>query len=148
TLETKRPFALAIQGDFSGERDDLRYQASAKLGGTLTKIDATFEATERELRANGTAILEPFEKHPLRALDLRARDLDIGRYAGTLHTRLNVDAALQPTSKGFAGTVRIDNAEPGPVDRSRLPIASIQGRAAWNHDAQSQDLEVSNAHVA
>src|SRR4029078_4671512 len=117
TLDTKKRFNLDARGSFEGVRDDLHYRLAARFGGTLARIEAAFEAQENELRATGTALIEDFGKHALRSMTLHARDVDVGRYAGGQHTRLAIDAALQPAAKGFAGTLKMTNAEPGPIDK-------------------------------
>jgi hypothetical protein len=97
TLATVAPFTLDLRGQLTGESGDLRYRIAAALAGTLQRIEAKFDAEESELRATGTATLEPFEAQALRAMTLRMRDVDVARYAGLPHTRLAIDATLAAT---------------------------------------------------
>jgi translocation and assembly module TamB len=148
TLATTTPFAIDLAGDLAGEREDLRYRITARLGGTLQRIEAKFDAEERDLRANGTAILEPFASQPLRALKLTTRDVDLGKFANLPHTRLAMEAALEPVGKGFGGPIRIVNAEPGPLDRGRVPVASANGRLLLTREGEANQVELSDAQLA
>jgi translocation and assembly module TamB len=145
TLATTAPYTLDLAGDITGERGDLRYKVTARVGGTLERMEAKFEGAERDLELAGTAILEPFKKPALRAATLRTRDLDLRRFGDLPRTRLTVEANLEPTPNGFAGPVRIVNSDPGPLDRERLPILSAAGRVAWVDQAGEARVEVADA---
>lgn len=147
TLATAAPFTLDAHGDVAGERDDLRYRVKVDLGGTLERIEARFEGTEHDLAITGRAIVEPFEKPALRAVTLRTRDLDLRRFGALPHTRLAIEANLEPAGTGFAGPVKIVNADPGPLDRDRIPVVSAVGRVTWLGAAGDAHLEVDDARL-
>ena len=148
TVATKPPFAVNLSGDLVGERGELRYRVAARLGGTLERIEAKFDGQERDLHATGTAILEPFAALPLRALKLTTRDVDLSKFADVPQTRLAIEAALEPAGKGFGGPVRIVNAQPGPIDRGRVPVASAHGRVLLTREGGVNHVEVSDAQLA
>ena len=146
-LATTRPFTLDVRGDLAGERDELRYRIAARLGGTLTRIEAKVDAEERDVRANATAVVEPFDRQPLRSLKLVARDVDLSRYAKAPRTRLSVDASIEPAAQGFAASLRLANAEPGALDRDRVPVVSAEGRAHWTHEGNDLVVELADARL-
>jgi translocation and assembly module TamB len=148
TLATRAPFALDLRGELAGDRDDLRYRVTAELRGTLERIEAKFDAQERDLRGSGTAVIEPFDRPALRALTLHARDVDLRRFGKLPHTRLAIDATLEPSGKGFAGPVRVTNADAGPLDRDRIPVTSAQGHVAWAVEGGAQRVDVTEARFA
>ena len=149
TLATVAPFALDLRGQMTGESGERRYRIAGALAGTLTRIEAKFDAEESELRATGTAIMEPFEAQALRAMTLHMRDVDVARYAGFAHTRLAIDATLEADGNRIKGPVRVTNADPGPLDRERLPIVSAEGQVMYmRDDAKRPRLEVADARFA
>ena len=149
SVATTPPFAVDVRGELAGIGDLADLHVSARLGGTLKRVEASFEAKQGELAGSGTASVEPFETLPLRALTVRARDVDIARFGNLPHTRLALEATLQPagssTSSGFKGPVRVTNADPGPIDRERLPIASAEGALAFARERGQVRVEVSDA---
>ncbi len=148
TVETKKPYAVDLRGELTGERDELRYRIVARLGGTLERMEARFDAEERDLRAKGTAVLEPFAKQPLRALALQASDVDLSRFGNLPHTRLAIEASLEPTANGFAGPARVVNAQPRPLDRGGIPVASANARIAWSREGEAHRVDVADARIA
>ena len=131
TLGNARPFAVDLQGDFSGRIEEKAVRVAAKVGGTLERLEASAEGEVAGTRATAHATVEPFSGAPLKSLALDAAALDLARLApGLPATRLDVHADLAPAGKGFAGPVRIANAAPGPWDRAGLPFTSASAHVA------------------
>ena len=40
--------------------------------------------------------------------------------------------AARPEGAGFAGTLRARNEAPGPIDKDRVPVASLASEFAWD----------------
>ena len=60
-----------------------------------------------------------------------------------LNTRLGLDARLTAQGDAFAGTVRVENAEPGAWDQKRLPFASASARVVTTLErVEVNDLEL------
>jgi translocation and assembly module TamB len=131
TVGNAAPYRLDLAADASGSVQDHAYRLEAKAGGTLGKIEARAQGTISGAQASAQALLEPFEKQPLRSLALEARALDLAALKpGLPATRLDVHADLAPQGEGFAGPVRIANAAPGRWDQDALPFTRASGRIA------------------
>jgi translocation and assembly module TamB len=167
-IDTLAPFNLQVNAAFEGVAAGRPYKAAVVARGTLKDIEAKFDAELSGDKGSGRLVLEPFEKQPLRALELKAGDVDLAKHGLKLRTRLALDARLAAAGGAFSGPVRIDNAEPGPWDRQRLPFVSAaaritatlervdlealeialagsgraSGRAHWQHGAFGATLDV------
>ena len=96
--------------------------------------------------ATAKAVLQPFADLPLKSIGVEARDVDLAQLASTLPTtRLAVEATLAPEGEGFAGPVRVVNAEPGPWDAA-ASVHDRPRRGWWprRERADSTELDVSS----
>jgi translocation and assembly module TamB len=131
TIGARAPFALDLRGDLAGVRNGADYRARLTAAGTLARIDARLEASEGGLSGSASAKLEPFSAVPLRQLAAKLAGLDIAAFAAAPHTNLSVDVDLAPREGALlAGPVRIANADPGPLDKQRLPVTRAAAQLA------------------
>ncbi|HWH42454.1 MAG TPA: translocation/assembly module TamB domain-containing protein [Usitatibacter sp.] len=128
TLETTAPFALDAKARGEGSFGERPYAVELRAKGTLKRLDATFEGDVSGQHAEGRAGIEPFAKMPVRTLEVTAKELDLARIAGSLHTNLDVQAKLDSEGQAFSGPVRIENHVPGPWDKGRLPFNAASAR--------------------
>ncbi|HEX4782216.1 MAG TPA: translocation/assembly module TamB domain-containing protein, partial [Usitatibacter sp.] len=140
TLGNAPPFEVSLDARFEGRIEDHPATLSAKLGGTLRALEAKAEGVLAGARASAQASIEPLAKPPVKSLAIDASDVDLRQLAGALPaTRLSVQARLVPHGgNAVEGTVRVANAEPGPLDRARLPFVSAA--AAISASADGADL--------
>lgn len=125
TLGARAPFPVNLKGELAGTRNDTPYAVTVEATGPLATVEAKIVAREGGLSGTGVAGLDAFSATPLRRLVARLDGVDLARFAAAPHTRLTVEADLAPAGGGLlAGPVRITNADPGPVDKDRLPIAA------------------------
>jgi translocation and assembly module TamB len=127
-VETHAPYTLEAKAQFEGVASGRPYKANVAAKGTLKNIEAAFEGEFAGDRGNGRLVFQPFERRPLRSIDLKAANFDLANIGAGLHTRLALDARLAARGDALAGTVRVDNAEPGAWDRKRLPFVFASGR--------------------
>ena len=127
-VQSAAPFAIDLKAALSGVAAERPYKADAAVTGTLSAIDARLDGELSGQAARLRARIEPFAPMPVRSLEASTRDLDLARHGAGPRTRLAVDVKLAGEGKVFAGPVRIENSEPGPWDRQRLPVASATGR--------------------
>jgi translocation and assembly module TamB len=146
TLGNAPPFAADLRADFAGKLQERELRVVAKLGGTLTALEADLHADLAGTEATAHAVLQPFAEPPVKSLALEARDLDLAKIDASLPaTRLAVTARLAPEGKtAFAGPVRIVNADPGPWDKQGLPFASLTGRIV----ASAEGAQLTGLNVA
>ncbi|HUP98741.1 MAG TPA: translocation/assembly module TamB domain-containing protein [Usitatibacter sp.] len=128
TLETASPFALDARADFEGIVAERPYKAAVAAKGTLKSLEAKLDGELSGQKATGRLVLEPFASVPVRTLELQARDVDLSKHAAGPATRLGVEVRLTAEAQAFAGPVRLENADPGPWDRQKLPFSSASAR--------------------
>ena len=132
TLGASAPFRLAATGGIAGKRNGAAYRASVEAKGPLAKIEAALAGQDGGLSGTGSAILEMFSASPVRSLVVKLEGVDLAGFMAAPRTKLSVQADLAASGAAFlAGPVRIVNADPGPLDQERLPIASATARLSF-----------------
>ena len=146
TLGNAPPFEIALDGAFDGNVGDRAARLEAKLGGTLKAVAAQARGVVAGMQATAQASIEPFAQPPLKSLTLDANDVDLRQLSESLpRTRLVLQARLAPRGeKAVQGTVRLQNTEPGPWDRGRLPFVSADAHVA----ASAEGADISGLEVA
>ncbi len=148
TLGNAPPFAVEATADFAGKVESHALHVAGTAKGTLKALDADLDAQIEGMRATARAAIEPLAEMPLKRADVAAREVDLARLrAGLPATRLAVQARVAPRGDGFAGPVRIENADPGPWDRKKLPFERASAEVAVASDGRTQlsGLEVALA---
>src|SRR6185503_1352189 len=137
---------ITLEGAFDGKLGDRAARLEAKLGGTLKAVAAQARGVVAGMHATAQASIEPFAQPPLKSLTLDANDVDLREISGSLpRTRLVLEARLAPgAGKTLRGTVRLQNTEPGPWDRGRLPFVSANAQLA----ASAQGADITALEVA
>jgi len=131
TLGATSPFEIV--GGFVLERPapPFAIEAQGRLGGTLTAIaiDAQAKADPVDA-ASGSATITPFADRWLEGANARLEGLDLAKLReGFPRTRIALAAtAVLGADDDFSGGLKAENAEPGPIDQDRLPIASASAR--------------------
>jgi len=146
TLGNAPPFEIALDGAFDGKLGERAARLDAKLTGTLEAVEARARGVVAGMQATADARIEPFAQPPLKSLAVDAADVDLRQLSQSLpRTRLVLAARLAPSGeKSVEGTVRLQNAEPGPLDRERLPFVN----AAAHVTASAGGADISALEVA
>ena len=136
TIGARRPFDLDAKGALEGSRGERKYSLQLGAKGPLSAIEAAFTGAEGGLEGGGKARIAPFDAStPLRALSVKLAGLDLSAFTSAPQTKLAVEAELAPSGELLlAGPVKIANAAPGPLDRNRVPVASIAAGLAVAKD--------------
>lgn len=147
TLGAHAPFALDAQGEIAGRRESSAYRATLAAKGPLATFEVALEGRDGGISGTGTATVEPFTAAPLRRLVAKLEGVDLAAFAAAPVTRLAIEADLAPAGAAFlAGPVRIANAQPGPLDKQRLPIAAASARLAFAKDrVEAKDIALAFA---
>ncbi|WP_404300312.1 translocation/assembly module TamB domain-containing protein [Alicycliphilus denitrificans] len=147
-LQAAAPMALSarlsgsLQTEVPGSAQPLQAQAQAEVQGQLATADARLEVTARlrgaadtqpPLSADLQARIAPWASQPLlqAAADLQGLDL-AALWPQAPATQLSGSASVEPTAHGWAMQARLHNAAPGPWDRQRLPLDSLQAQASYD----------------
>ena len=146
TIASASPFDVDLRGGFEGKVQERALNVTARLAGTLKTLQAEAQGEVAGMKATARAALEPFAATPLKSLALAAPDVDLAAIDATLpRTHLAVSADLVPNgADGFAGPVRVANANAGPWDRQQLPFSSASARIA----ATAERVELADLAVA
>ena len=131
----------AVAGLASFKLRDERYPVAAELrvGGTLERLEVSARGTVAAIPAAGRAVLAPFAPRRLQAIDAQAGPIDLHALdASWPSTALSMKLAGKPTdAAALAGTLAVRNAQPGPLDRQRVPLAAAEARFATDFAALS-----------
>ena len=113
--------------------EDRRFAAAMtlELGGTLEHVQAMLGGELRGARAELKASLAPFQAQQVESLELRASGIDLAKFHDAApNTALTIAIQARGVREGFAGTLSLGNAAPGPIDAGRVPIASARAHFA------------------
>ncbi|APV49343.1 hypothetical protein BWI17_06420 [Betaproteobacteria bacterium GR16-43] len=124
-----QPFAVDVKVTLSGEREGRRYRVAAVAKGTLAKFEAVLKGEDGGITGSATASIEPLEDTPVKRIVGKLAGIDVNLFAPSApHTRLSVDLDLRGGADGsFSGPVHVANADPGPIDKDRVPVTDAKG---------------------
>lgn len=146
-----RDAVLRQEGDIAGLASfkllDERFPLAAeiRLGGTLERLEVAFQGTVAAIPAAASAVLAPFEPQRLQTIEAQAGPIDLKALEpGWPSTALSVKLAGKATDKAaLAGTVALRNAQPGPLDDQRIPLAAAEARFGTDFEVLSlEDLGI------
>jgi translocation and assembly module TamB len=102
----------------------------AQLTGSLRRVQATVSASVAEVPVSAKAVLEPFAERPLQALEARAGPADLHALEPQWpRTALLLElAGSAGGAEALAGTIALRNAQHGPLDAQRVPLATLDAR--------------------
>lgn len=131
TLDAASPFALAGAVGVAGDDEFAGYDASATLGGTLSRIVVAARGRARDARFDAHAAVTPFAAAPVDTLDVDATGVDPSAFGAALpHATLALTVHARPARDGFTGTLTLANATPGTLDADRLPVTALSATFA------------------
>jgi len=138
--------AVSATVGFALRYEDYPVSARIKLGGTVRRLDVAFDGRIAEVPAKVRAVVTAFAPRPLAELDAQAGPVDLSRlnrdWPGTaLSVKLSGKAS---SHYALAGSLSARNGNPGPLDKQRIPLSSLDTRFAAKdfESAVLQDLRV------
>lgn len=133
TVAARKPFATQASLALDLDSPHPRGRVEAKVDGTLEALAVEAVSSVAGVDADARLALAPLAAQPLVSGTLRARDVDLAALdSGLPATRLAVAVDAKPTAGGFAGTVSVRNADAGPIDRGRVPLAALAAAFAFD----------------
>ena len=137
------PFAIGGMLNLAGSFREHAFGLEIRAAGTLAAMDISALAKEGALKGDGQARLTPFAPTPFARLQLHFNGVDPAAWVeGAPKASLDIRADMEPLAvaaqgKGggvpaVAGTLSIDNREPGRIDLQRLPLRRLSSRARWD----------------
>lgn len=131
TLDGRAPLPLAGSAEMSGLLDERPLALALTANGPLERIALAAVATQGVV---GTAevALTPFADAAFASARLLLEDIDPATWqAGAPQARLSITADVVPQGAGVIGSFGLTNHRPGPLDRQRLPLATLAGTVEW-----------------
>lgn len=144
------PFVLDARGRLTGSLRERALQADVQASGSLVDLLLAAEVREQPAatgaktagdapRGRLTARIASFDAPTLRELTADLANIDPAAWvAGAPTARLAVRAELKPQAgTGFTvgGPVAVDNLEPGPFDRQRIPVRRARAQVTASANA-------------
>lgn len=141
-LDGVRPFALGGDATLATEYQKAPYQLAVRLGGSLGALTADLTASGGKLNGQAHVEAAPFGAVPLTRVQVMVDHLNPRIFsAGAPRADLSLHADLAPLPGAkvlsVAGPVIIENVEPGPLDRERLPVVGISAQVVLDEHQQS-----------
>ncbi|MGH8850347.1 MAG: hypothetical protein ACREYD_05085, partial [Casimicrobiaceae bacterium] len=131
------PFAAEGSLAFAGSDAARRAIATLAVGGNLTTLSLSGQASVDGADASGVARVAPFEARRLRDFELRIEGADLARFDARLpQTALAATIAGSGADDGSVhGTLTARNATAGPWSAGRLPVVTIASGFAADGDS-------------
>lgn len=146
-LQAAAPMALDIQlqGQIktasAAHSRPLTLNANAALQGTLSGPSAQLVLNTRILPAGSGsagmqlalgATLRPWQDQPVQNATGQWQEIDLASlWPGAPHTQLSGQGAVTPDATGWQFNGQVRNANPGPWDRTQLPLSLLNTRLAY-----------------
>ena len=125
-IDAQRPFALQVS--FAAVRPaEPNAQIAGTARGNLLELALNAHARSNSATAELTMTLRPQDAQPLAAVRIAAQDIDPHALDARLpQARLQIEAELRRTDSQLQGPLRLHNRAPGPIDRNRVPLATLE----------------------
>lgn len=146
--------AVSEQGAVSGvvsfavRQHGVAARLELSVGGTVERVNAALSGSLADVPVSAKALVAPFAEQPLQAIDARAGPADLSRVrAEWPRTSLTLELQGEASSAGrLSGTVALRNAAPGPLDKQRAPLATVDARFVTDFASVSlHDLRATGA---
>ncbi|WP_258035460.1 translocation/assembly module TamB domain-containing protein [Ralstonia pickettii] len=137
---------LATQFEVNGQKQDA--SVSAQLSGSLEALHIDATGTGAKLTAQALIDATPFGALPLSRAVVSAEHVNPRAFAPSApEASLSIHADLRPDEQAktltVAGPIQIDNAQPGTLDKQKLPLQSLRAQVRLNEiDQQLTGLDV------
>lgn len=151
TLQLDASLAGALDAPLPGGKTPIPLAFTATAKGPLTELLVKADlqmrtqspAQKTQPQASATARVMPWAPQPLPQADATFRDLDVAAFwADGPQTQLTGSASVRPADSAPASAasawllqLQLANAQPGPWDQHRLPIARLEGQGEWRDGA-------------
>ncbi|XZG71557.1 translocation/assembly module TamB domain-containing protein [Chitinibacteraceae bacterium HSL-7] len=134
TLAGRAPIGLTSRLDYEGVVDG--HAVTAKLGtrGTLRGLEIDLKMQSDAMQAQAALTVDAFAEQTyamLQGARISARQIDpAALWPGLPSARLDIDANVDPTASGAAGTLRVFNHLAGKPAQHQIPVHSVEGQFA------------------
>lgn len=145
-LDSKTPFPLTASATLNSQLDRHPLTIALKADGPLDRL--TFVATATQgIEGEAEIILTPFASTAFASARIALANIDPAAWQqGAPAATLSLRSEISPTADGIAGHFSLNNHRPGPLDRERLPLSTLDGQLTWQGEtARLSELKLSTA---
>ncbi|PKO48275.1 MAG: hypothetical protein CVU31_06360 [Betaproteobacteria bacterium HGW-Betaproteobacteria-4] len=131
SLDGRAPLPLTARADIAGQLDERPLALALTANGPLEHLALKAVATQG-VAGTAEVALTPFANAAFASARLVLDNIDPATWQpGAPQARLSISADIQPQGDGIVGSFGLTNHQPGPLDRQRLPLATLAGTVAW-----------------
>jgi translocation and assembly module TamB len=131
SLDGLGPMPLVARADISGQLDQRPLALSLTASGPLERIALAAVATQG-VTGSAKVALTPFADAIFASARFQLEHIDPALWhPGAPQADLSISADFHPQGAGIVGSFGLSNRQPGPVDRQRLPLATLAGTLEW-----------------
>lgn len=131
SLDGLAPFPLEASADIAGQLEQRPLAMSLTAQGPLQRIALAALATQG-VAGNADVVLTPFADAAFANARVLLENIDPATWLeGAPQARLSISADIQPQGGDIVGSFGVTNHQPGPIDRQRLPLATLAGSIEW-----------------
>jgi translocation and assembly module TamB len=137
-----KPFALALHGSIRTALRDQSVQAQWRADGSLVDFSLAAEVSGGGAQGSASARIASFDQPALKALQADIDGIDLRAWGtGLPITRISLRADLRPdaASTELAGSAKVLNRDPGPIDANRIPLREASAEVVLTRDALRAD---------
>lgn len=131
SLVEVRPYDLSGHASLTQERG-WPYQVETTVSGNLRSISLMAKGSSQGGEAIADTVLTPFQKRPLSEARIEASSINPALVRKDF-PRAEISSLIVLRSRGeeaFAGEVSMQNAQPGPWDKGRVPVRALTAEFA------------------
>ena len=144
-VDARSPFALRAEAQVTSAVRDHDVAARLRASGTLLDAFVEIDADGPDARVQIAARLTPFAPVPLAQLSADIAHFNPAAWFEAPTMRLRGRSDLKPVdaTAGFSldGPFFIENLDPGPIDKQRVPVRSVRGSLTWSADTLTLALQ-------
>lgn len=131
TLDGAAPFPVEANAQIAGLLDQRPLAVALTASGPLERLAVSAIATQG-VAGHAEIALTPFATAAFANARLQLDDIDPASWQpGAPQASLSIVADVQPQGEGIVGSFGLTNHRPGPLDRQRLPLATLAGTLEW-----------------
>lgn len=131
SLDGRAPFPLAASARISGQLDERPLALALTAHGPLERLTLDAIATQG-VAGSAKIVATPFADAAFASARIQLEQIDPATWhPAAPAARISFAADLEPQGDGIVGSFGLTNHQPGPVDRQRLPLATLAGTIDW-----------------
>ncbi|HET8609871.1 MAG TPA: hypothetical protein VFM11_09035, partial [Burkholderiales bacterium] len=133
TIGAGAPFAIDAAATASGKYEEIPYHATLHAGGTLQAVALVLQAEAKQAALHAAINVAPFDPNLIKQAKITLDGVNPTVFvASAPHASVHLSADLEAHGAALAGPIELVNAEPGALDRNRLPLRMLRGQLGWN----------------